>query len=482
MHHYKQSKKQVAIRFFSYGVLTVAVLVLSGIGILTVLGYQFDFTSRSLEQTALIQIASEPSGATVMVDTKELPGTTETRTNVTSGSHTANVSRDGYRSWQKTFNVTGGMVLWLNYALLVPSKLAFSTQGEIGTVSSDQTSPDKKWRLVSLTDRPTALTLVNLNDPKRPKMSTSTVSSDILTKSDDATTGSLAVVSWDSGSRYALVRHSYVSGGQPATEYLRFDRQNIGTVHNITKELGVTNISKIGFSDASGNTYYALAGTDIRKLDLNDGTISQPLISDVSQMYYTDGSETIAYARTVDGISSVGVYRDAGGVVTTNTYATPPANLLISYNEYYGYRYLATYHDNKVYVVQGPDTRQPKVVRTIDVPGASWLYFNPSGRMLVAQSGNSFMAYDLETNRVFNETLGSNDASTTKFTWLDDFHLVSDAGGSIDMSDFDGGNKFNLGTANFGTGVELSNNGQWLFTIKTVNDKTVLQRTALRVQ
>lgn len=482
MHHYKQSKKQIAIRFFSYGVLTVAVLVLSGIGILTVLGYQFNFGSGSLEQTALVQFASSPTGATVRVDAKKLPGTTNTRTNLPSGSHTAEVSLTGYHTWQKTFNVTGGTVLWLNYALLVPEKLQTTNHGDLGTVTSDQTSPDKKWRVLTTSEKPDTLTLVNFSNPNNIVITSSTVPSDALTKPDEGTTGSLSVVSWDPGSRYALVRYTYVSSGTQTVEYLRYDRQNPDTVHNISKELGVSGISKIGFGDSSGNIYYALVGTDLRKLDIGGHTISQPLVTNVTQLYYTDGAETIAYARTENDQTSIGVYRDAGGAIHTNTYSTAPTNLQVSYGEYYGYRYLATYHDGKVYLIQSPDTRSPSIVKTIDVPSASWLYFSPSGRMLVAQSGNTFMSYDIETDHVYNQTMGVNDASTKQFEWLDDFHLVSDAGGQIEMSDFDGMNQQHLGTDNAGTGAELSNDAQWLYSLKSVNGKTVVQETALRVR
>ena len=478
MHHYKQSKKQIAIRFFSYGVLTLAVLVLSGIGILSVLGYQFDPAGHGLEQTALVQFASQPSGATVEVDAKKLSGNTNTRTNVSSGSHTALVSLAGYRDWSKTFNVTGGTVLWLNFALLVPNRLVSTDYGDLGSVSSDQTSPDKKWRLLTLADKPAVLTLVDVSDPRHPAIASSTVPSAMLTKAPDGTTGALTVVSWDSGSRYVLLKHTYGT----STEYLRYDRQNLTTMRNITKELGIDGVTKVGFSDASGNTYYALAGTDLRKLDLNAGTISQPLVSNVTQMYYTDGGETVAYAQIVDGVTKIGVYRDAGGNVTTKTYTRTPTNLQIAYNEYYGYRYIATFHDGTVDLIQSPDTRSPKIVKTIELSGATWLYFSPSGRMLVAQTGNSFMTYDIETNRVYNETLGANDATTTKFEWLDGFHLVSDAGGKIAISDFDGGNKQVLGSANSGTGIELSNDAQWLFGLTNVDGKTKLQQTALRVQ
>lgn len=480
MHSYKQSKKEIAIRFFSYGVLTVAVLVLSAIGILTVLGYQFDPNSNSLEQTALIQFRSAPSGASVKVDGKQLSGNTATRTNVQTGSHTALVSLSGYRDWQTTFNVEGGTVLWLNYSLLIPTNLQTKSVATTDTtVTSDQTSPDKKWRLMTLTSDSAALALANFNDPQNPVLTTSTVPSDVLTKADDGTLGSITVVSWDSGSRYALLRHTYGA----TTEYLRYDRQNPAQVRNLSKELGVDSVAKIGFGDSSGNVYYALSGTDIRKLDLGSGTISQPLVTNVTQMYYTDGSDTIAFARVENGVTSMGVYRDPGGLVITNTYAVTPQNLLVTYGgEYYGYRYMATYHDGNVYLVQSPDTRQPKVLKTIALPAVQWLYFSPSGRMLVAQNGNGFMTYDIETDHVYNQTLGVSDATTTKFSWLDDFHLATNAGNSIVMSDFDGTNIQTLGAATAGTGVELSNNAEWLFSLTNANGKTNLQQTALRVK
>jgi hypothetical protein len=479
MHNYKQSKKQVAIRWFTYGILTFAVLALSTIGILAVLGYQFNPASRSLQQTALIQFRSAPSGASVTIDGKLLSGNTSTQTNATPGSHTVKMSLSGYHDWQSTINVTGGTLLWLNYSLLIPNNLKTNQVHSLDTVSSDQTSPDKKWRLMSLADKPAVLTLADLNNPQQPLLTNDTISPEVLTKAADGATGPVKVVSWDSGSRYALLSHTYGT----STEYLRFDRQNPGTIRNISKELGIDSIGKIGFGDASGAVYYVLSGTDIRKLDLGAGTISQPLVTNVSQMYYTDGSDTIAFARTNDSNKTeVGVYRDPGGLVTTNTYVMTPSNLIVTYGgDYYGYRYMATSHDGKVYLIKSPDTRQPQVVKTIDTPNPQWLYFSPNGRMLIAQNGNGFMTYDLETDRVYNNALGTA-TGATKFDWLDDFHLITNAGGKMIMSDFDGTNQRELGSSTAGTGVDLSNDGQWLFSIG-VNSATkpVLQQTALRV-
>jgi hypothetical protein len=52
MHNYKQSKKQVAIRWFTYGILTFAVLALSTIGILAVQSCQSQLAADRIDSVS----------------------------------------------------------------------------------------------------------------------------------------------------------------------------------------------------------------------------------------------------------------------------------------------------------------------------------------------------------------------------------------------------------------------------------------------
>ena len=285
--HGQSPRKRKLLLYFTYGVMTTAVALISTICIFLVLGYRLDLKSGDVEQGALLQFRSFPSGATITLDRETLSFVTPGKRGVDAGEHTVTMQLDGYKTWQKTINVKASELRWLNYARLVPETIRTTATKEFPSISDAVPSPDKKWFLIQpAADKP-EFTLVDLRDDEKPVFSQLVLPPTSYTQKDDQT-HHFSLEEWDFGARYALIKH--VTGD--ATEYLRIDRTDIDNTVNVSSKLGI-NISDIHFSGTSGSVFYALENGSVRRLDSGAGTISQPLVKDVESCFpYKNNTKT----------------------------------------------------------------------------------------------------------------------------------------------------------------------------------------------
>src|SRR5262249_48758655 len=95
-------RARLALRFFTYGVMTLATILLTTLAVFYAMGYRFNQNDLTFEQGGLIQFRSAPEGAQVYIDGALQGFTTPGRANLGAGTHTVSMQLKGYRSWQKT--------------------------------------------------------------------------------------------------------------------------------------------------------------------------------------------------------------------------------------------------------------------------------------------------------------------------------------------------------------------------------------------
>ena len=75
--HYR--RRQIALRSFTYGLMTLATLVGVIVCVAWAMGYRFDLQSGQVSQVALLQFNSFPTGASVDINNSRLDSRTPTR-------------------------------------------------------------------------------------------------------------------------------------------------------------------------------------------------------------------------------------------------------------------------------------------------------------------------------------------------------------------------------------------------------------------
>lgn len=482
MNRHTSKRRETALRFFTYGIMTFAVVAISVICILFVLGYRLN-TSGQIEQQALLQFRSTPSSATVEIDGMQQSFRTPNKKTVPSGEHTVAMRLNGYRDWSKTFGIEAGSISWLNYARFVPTDITTDNVREFDALTGMVPSPDKRWLAIVGDATSPKLTIADIRNEKQPRFSDINIPQDALKLEEGQKPGIFSIMEWDFGSRYLLVKHE-VAG---RADVIRVDRADAKNTKNISQQLKV-GIEKAHFIGTSGNAFFALVDGDVRKIDLSGGTISRPFITKVND-FILYKSDTIAFTATRDDQAVAGIYKDGDEELIVRTFEKDNQPVRATVSSYFSDTYLAISHGNTVEVLKNPQDDSEsagRVFAKFDTPESiQWLQFASSGRFVVAQHGNTFTTYDLEEDKEFTTTLAEGEGDIKKrLHWLDDYYVWTDVGGSFRMVEFDGGNQQVLNTVEPGFGATLSQNGERLFTVNKSEDssKMILQSTHMVIE
>lgn len=475
-HTPNQKRKQLAIRYFTYGVMSLAVAVISAVCIFLALGYWVK--DNNIVQRGLIQFRSVPSNARIVIDNQELTFRTPGKWNVDVGQHTVTMKLDGYRDWTKTVTLDAGELRWLNYARLIPKTVTTTSVKEFANVASSVPSPDRKWIALITDPAKPEITMADLRSDDQVKFETITLPPSLFA-AVTGQTNHFQVMEWDFGARYILVKHTVAD----KTEFIRVDRSAQTPPLNVSASLGVSSTT-MHFSGTSGNVFYARDAVDLRKLDVAAGTISSPIASQVGSfvLYKTD---TLSYVNDKGDRRHVGVYLNAQHKTDLRTYdITQP--ILSTVSDYFGDTYVAVARGTSVEIIKNPLDKEmgTKAYRTVTLPvSASWLEFSNNGRFVIAGTGTQFVTYDLETDETFSVNVSGKVADTTRpLQWLDDYTLVTTADQSLRLTEFDGGNQQVITDAASEFSATLNDDGSRLYSIAKTTGGYSLQVSRMTVE
>lgn len=479
-------KKKLIKRISIYAFMVTMIAIVTTLVSLFTLGYRFNSVAHQIEKYAMIQFNSTPSGALIYVDGVSLKTRTPDKATLKAGKHTVVMELKGYRVWSKTIDIKAGALEWLNYALLIPEDLSVESVKNYAEVSDSISSPDGRYIIVQPNDTLANLDLIDVSakdiNSKELTIPSSSYSDSLMAE----TTHKFVIHKWDSGGRYLLVNHIY----NEASEWLVVDTQDTNQTKNITKTFDLP-ISGIEFIGTSGNTFYALSGGDIRKLDLVSGTISRPLVNRVSSFRVYD-SKIVSYVGfSEDQLQTViGLYRDGDDTSYVIKSIDKVDNSMIKaeianyYNEYY----LAISDGKSVEIMNGSFP----VSNSQESSMKQYVYFNfdydikelsfsPSGQYVVAKSGEYFASYDLEYKKLSSSTI-SGDSSDFNCGWLNGNYIWSDRDGKLTIREFDGANLHEINNVVQNQAIAITTNDRYIYSFSQTNEGSYqLQRVLIRI-
>lgn len=483
----KPTKKQLLIRrVILSAIATLAVLIIATVTIFFMLGYRLDSGNGRLEQGALLQFDSQPSGADVYVDGRNIGSRTATKQTVVTGTHTVKMSKNGYRDWNRTLDLPAGTLTWLDYTRFVPNERPVETVTNYQTLVGLTMTQDSRWALAQEKADLPVFHLVDLRS-EDVKSTLLTLPADSYSEATtDGVTHSFSMGEWDSGSRYILVKHLY----RDQTEWLVVDTQNVSETVNVTRLLGV-NFKDLQFVGTSGKNLYGLT-TDgaIRRVDLSAATISRAFVTHADTFDIFD-NKIISYVGidANDATKRVaGVYRDGDesphvlrSVVSTDVV------LKIAVGHYFSKDYVAIAEGNIVTILEGSyptsssqDDSSLSKLASLELAGAvSALSFSPGSDYIIAQSGETFKSYEIEHTRADVGMISVTNQAATTLKWLDDAHLWNDDGGTLTMRDFNGINASTIMTVEPGFAADLSQNGRFFYAVGKNDSGYHLQRVKM---
>jgi hypothetical protein len=475
----RSKRARLAVRFFIYGVMTVATVVLSSVIFLWALGYRFDNENRSFEQGGLIQFRSFPNNADIYVNDRKLRSTTPAKNIVSAGDHTIVMQREGYREWRKDVTITAGQLLWLNYTRFIPENITTSAVQSYERLSDVLPSPNRRWMVLQPSANQPNLVIADIRNEQNPRFETIRIPSDAYT-SVSGSRSTFRLIEWGLDGRYLLVRHTT----KGVNEVIRVDRENPDESINLTEMYG--RIGDVHFAGSNAGQVFGIVGSNLLRMNVTREA-SERVAARVTafDVYKND---ILSYVSTTadEKLVEVSVYKN--GVATS--VATYPAGSKpkIAINNYYDHDYLAVALGDEVRLFRDPTNTTTTLLRTfrefsVDQPGVEWMYFSNNGRMLVMQHQASFETYDLELDDHYSHEFESERKVTKRFRWLDDYYLWADLGGTLRIIEFDGTNEHVIASVASGFGATLSSDGSALFSIgrNSSNNRFELQRSDLEV-
>jgi hypothetical protein len=478
-------QRQPWVRTAVYSFMTLSVAVIVTLLMLVVLGYQFNKKDGRIEQGGLLQFQSIPSGAGVTLDGSKLGSLTATKSTVDTGSHFVSYNLANYRTWQKTIGISAGQIGWLSYARLIPSTIKPEVLHEYTNLSSTLSTESRNYMLLHEDVASPTFTLVNIQGDTL-RYDTLTLPATSYTSPTTGKTQSFTLDSWSANDSAVLIRHVYDDN---KTEWVLLNRSSPDRSINITTTYGVTP-SKVQFAGTGDRLLYVRTDNEVRRINLDEQTLSRPLATNVDTFSEYD-DKTIIYSTIPDDKGQRNVAYAAVDIAQPIVLGTYPADgqpLFAAMGSYFNQRYIAIIYGQSLKITYGTvptftdkGSMKPFATQTIPV-GTTAFAISRNNRFFVAQLPDGYATYDIELKKYDKTTWATQPTTPRPLNWLDDYTLWSDYGGQLRLYEFDGANQQNIMPVAEGFATSLSPNDKYVYTITKTAKGYQLQRGLLIVQ
>lgn len=462
------------------GYVVIAVLLMLATTILLHITYGYGINREGeVIQNGLVFVSTRPDNADVYLNGKKYKDQTNTRINAPAGQYVFELKREGYHDWRRALTVEGGKLQRFDYPILFPKVLetAVTKQYEAAPSLSTQ-SLDRRWLLVSKAEQ-NVFDRHDLDDPEA-EPTLVTVPAEILAAG--STTTGWRTVEWAKDSRHVLLQRTYDRQGQAGSEYILFDHEDATQSRNLTVALGF-NPTTIELRDQAYDRYflYDQSSGQLFTASLSEPT-PQPYVGGV--LAFTAEKDVVTYVTAEDADEGKVVIRIKNGDDPSLAVRQMPAgaSYLIDMAAYDNTSYLVVgvASENRAFLFRDPlgslhkAPNDPLVpVQILKVASPGHVSFSTNKRFVIAENGDKFAAYDIETDRGYvYQAAVAPDSPQSHATWMDGFRLTYVSGGKLVVFDYDGTNMQTLSAANPNYLPAFDNDYRYLYTIDAQNALT----------
>jgi hypothetical protein len=474
-------KRETIRRVVVYTIMVTAILSLTTILLLLMLGYRYNKGDNNFVQGGLVQFNSQPTGASVRVGTADLASRTRSKITLNPGEYKVRMTLAGYRDWEKTATVYSGTVLWLNYAQFVPTDPQTNSVFETPKLAS-VAMQEQGRRIALLQDAavPTITTVVANDDQVAPK------SLSLPTASFAASnTHAFSLEKLSGDNKHLLVKHQYDAG----VEWLIVDLDDATKSYAISSDVA-NQIASVQFDPSAEDAAYALfVDGSVRKVSLGNGEQSEVLLRNVADFTLTSSGSLFYTTRPSAGAVSTGyLTKNKTESRTIDTFQSDES-IHIAAGKYFNTFYVATSLGSNT-TIKAYDTFPESDSETALVAKSqknvttkspvTLLSFKADARLVAIQQARSLTVYDVDLAKQSDIALkGVTQDISKPIEWLNAFHFWNDASGSARQYEFDGANQEDITKVASGFSAAYSQNKRYFYTIGKTEQGFSLQRTRM---
>ncbi|HSX04915.1 MAG TPA: PEGA domain-containing protein [Candidatus Saccharimonadales bacterium] len=479
-------------------------LVALAIGIATLVllyqSYGFYITKGQITQNGLLFVSSQPSGAVIKLNGVRYKSNTNSRVTIPTGAYLLQLTRDGYRPWERPVVVNGGDVQHFDYPFLFPKQLETTNLNDlIASPSVATQSLDKRWLLLGETNSSGNFEEYDLKDPAKPALHEIGLPNGSFTPGDGTTADTWSTVEWASDNRHLLLLHGYTIGQTTAHEYVLLDRDSPIDSIDLTTALHLTQDDAVSLYDNRTDQFYiySQSAQTLQRVNGSDGSLVSQL--DHILAFKTYGSNYVLYVtakspagKTVEGQVSA-VLQVGQKTITLRTLPASAPVYMLNLAQYGGDWYVAVgaSNDTAAYIYKNPQDQAvpsvdafPAPWRRLLVANPSFLAFSSNAQFLVAENGQNFMVYDFENVAAYRyQAKEPIDGPQGHAVWMDGDRLLYVSGGKLTVFDYDYRNRQTLEAADSNYASFFAPDFSYAYTLRsaTATTKAVLTSTPLVV-
>lgn len=423
----KKNRRQSLKVIISEAIMVLVVIIMVTVLAFIVSGYWLN-ADFEVKRQGMLQISSVPTGADVIIDGESswLQRTNTSRV-LDSGEHTITLKKDGYDSWNKTINISEGLLYRIHYPRLFlqnrsPEKLLSTTK-----ISSATISPD--YETLLLINNTTEWSIINLLDenlsPK--KFNIAGIFSNTSLENGSKVglfNGEIVSVEWSLDGSRALFK---VRSGE-VEEWAILDFNNPKNSINLTKEFGVS-FNDLKIFDRSANTLLAVQNRNLHKIDVPGRQVSAILVENIRSFDFYN-NEIFFVARSEDYY--LGKIKLGDSKIQTLSTLTTSQKVLVT--KFYEERLIIMLDNSTVTLHDMDDFTKLSSYQLSFLPDI--MKVGTNGEFIILRAGQTLATIDLEANLMREWSVES-----PNLGWLDNNMIYTVLDGDLIVYDFDGLNR-----------------------------------------
>jgi hypothetical protein len=482
-----RKKRAHKIRLF-VGYFLMAIVIGLSSYLLFNIAYGFGYNTKTgqIIQNGLLFVDSKPGGADIYLNGKKQSATTTARLILPAGNYNLSITKNGYRSWTRSFVLEEHTVARYVYPFLFPTKpitiplKSYPIQPAIVTQS-----PDRRWLLVQSEDSAQGNLVFHEYDTSNLAQApvSITVPKSIITAADGSV---FKAVEWSTNNNQLLLLHTFAG----ASEYIVIDRTKPETSFNVNKLFNI-DPAQVALKNKRADQLYILDkdSGNLQVADVGQAALAPAILKHVLA-FKPYGNSIINYVTDTGAPAGKVVARiwDNGDNYLLYTFAAGD-KYLIDEAQFQGHWYYAagSNTNERIDIFKDPEDyiRNPQYGKAVPLvalteTGATNLSFSDNTRFIAAQSGQNFAVYDLENQDSYRYTVKS--PVEGDLNWMDGHRFIAQSAGHILVFDYDNKNQVLLGPTTLQQAAFFSTDyNQMITVVPGDNSATVtLQRVDLR--